>query len=196
MSINSEEGVIKFSPEFYSFSGTTPPVNIYGTPSKPTIGVFYSSTTTNLQFKDYITPGRIDFRSGPTATATPYTFGIKSQEVPFYRWEIQNTNQIFGTEKNTWATNSSGIVQKNYQSLDRIGGDYFKASGIVNDQNMRGYIFNVSNDTVLVAGTNYKPQGPVLSNKNIVGAPFHFYFGTVVGGTAIEKFKTKYSIDE
>jgi hypothetical protein len=61
---------------------------------------------------------------------------------------------------------------------------------------MRGYIFNVSNDTVLVAGTNYKPQGPVLSNKNIVGAPFHFYFGTVVGGTAIEKFKTKYSIDE
>jgi hypothetical protein len=196
MSINSEEGVIKFSPEFYSFSGATPPVNIYGTPSKPTIGIFFSSTTDDLQFKDYITPGRIDFRATPTATASPLTFGIKTQTVPFYRWEIQNTNQIFGTEKNTWATNSSGIVQKGYQSLDRVAGDYFKASGIVNDLNMRGYIFNVSGDTALVAGTNYKPGGPVLSNKNIVGAPFHFYFGTVVGGTAIEKFKTKYSIDE
>lgn len=196
MSINSEEGSIKFSPEFYSFSGDTPPVNIFGTPGKPTIGVFFSSTTTDLQFKDYLTPGRIDFRSSPTATATPFTFGIKSQEVPFYRWEIQNTNQIFGTEKNTWATNSSGITQKKYQSLDRIAGDYFKASGIVNDQNMRGYIFNVSDDTALVAGTTYKAQGPVLSNKNIVGAPFHFYFGTVVGATAIEKFKTKYSVDE
>jgi hypothetical protein len=197
MSINSEEGVIKFSPEFYGFSQTgATPVNIYGTPSKPTIGVFFSSTTSDLQFKDFITPGRIDFRSSPTATATPFTFGIKSQEVPFYRWEVQNTNQIFGTEKNTWATSSSGIVQKNYQSLDRIAGDYFKASGIVNDQNMRGYIFNVTGDTELVAGTYYTPQGPVISNKNIVGAPFHFYFGTVVGATALEKFKTKYSIDE
>jgi hypothetical protein len=197
MSINSEEGVIKFSPEFYGFNQTgATPVNIYGTPSKPTIGVFFSSTTSDLQFKDFITPGRIDFRSSSTATATPFTFGIKSQEVPFYRWEIQTTNQIFGTEKNTWATNSTGIVQKNYQSLDRIAGDYFKASGIVNDQNMRGYIFNVTGDTALVAGTYYTPQGPVINNKNIVGAPFHFYFGTVVGATALEKFKTKYSIDE
>ena len=196
MSINSEEGVIKFSPEFYSFSGDTPPVNVYGTPSKPTIGVFYSSTTENLQFKDYLTPGRIDFRATPDATASFFTFGIKTQTVPFYRWNIQNTTQIFGTEKNTWATNSVGIFQKGYQSLDRTGTDYFKASGIVNDLNMRGYIFNVSGDTALVAGTDYKPSGPVISNINVVGAPFHFYFGTVVGASALEKFKTKYSIDE
>ena len=196
MSINSEEGVIKFSPEFYEFSGATPPVNVYGTPSKPTIGVFYSSTTENLQFKDYLTPGRIDFRATPDSTASFFTFGLKTQIVPFYRWNVQKTTQIFGTEKNTWATNSSGIFQKGYQALDRVGTDYFKASGIVNDLNMRGYIFNVSGDTALVAGTEYKPSGPVISNINVVGAPFHFYFGTVVGGSAIEKFKTKYSIDE
>jgi len=35
-----------------------------------------------------------------------------------------------------------------------------------------------------------------LKQKFVVGAPFQFYFGTIVGQTALDKFKTKYSVDE
>jgi len=196
MSINSEEGVIKFSPEFYSTNTDNSPVGIYGTPTNPTIGIFFSSTTENLQFKDFITPGRINFRSSPTANSTPYYYGIKTQEVPFYKWSLQNNSNIFGTELNNWATNEGDILQYGYQSLDRVLTQYFKGSGIVNDQNMRGYIFNVSNDTVLSSGTEFKPSGPSISSKFLVGAPFHFYFGTIVGATALEKFKEKYGLSE
>jgi hypothetical protein len=196
MSINSEEGVIKFSPEFYDSNTTNSPVGIYGSVSNPVIGIFYSSTTENLQFKDFVSPGKIDFRATPTSNYTPYFFGIKSQLVPFYPWQLKSTNPIFGTEQNNWVT--TNIVQYYYQSLDRVSNQYFKGSGIVNDQNMRGYIFNVSNDTTNIAGTQYKSNGPIINTSSsfVVGAPFHFYFGTVVGATALEKFKTKYLSDE
>jgi hypothetical protein len=196
ISINSEEGVIKFSPEYYDSYTSNSPVGVYGTVSNPTIGIFYSSTTENLQFKDFITPGKIDFRSSPTANYSPYYFGIKSQLVPFYPWKLQSSSQIFGTEKNNWVT--TDIVQYYYQSLDRTGSQYFKASGIVNDQNMRGYIFNVYDDTINVAGGQYKSVGPIQNTTGsfVVGAPFHFYFGTVVGASALDKFKTKYLSDE
>jgi hypothetical protein len=36
----------------------------------------------------------------------------------------------------------------------------------------------------------------VSSDKFIVGAPFHFYFGIVKGESALDKFKAKYSINE
>ena len=88
-------------------------------------------------------------------------------------------------------------MQYYYQSLDRVNPQqYFSAQGIVNDLNRRGYIFNVSNDTVNEFSQTYKSQGPIYSSRFVVGAPFHFYFGTVVGASAIEKFKTKYSVDE
>ena len=197
LSINSEEGVIKFSPEYYESNTTNSPVGIFGNANNPVIGIFYSSTSENLQFKDFITPGKIDFRPSPTANYTPYTYGIKSQLVPFYPWKLVNSTQIFGTEQNNWDTTVSGITQYYYQSLDRVNPQqYFSAQGIVNDLNKRGYIFNVSNDTVNNFGQNYKSQGPIYSSRFIVGAPFHFYFGTVVGASAIEKFKTKYSVDE
>lgn len=198
MSINSEEGVIKFSPEFYTGDTTNSPVGIFGNPTNPIIGIFFSSTTDNLQFKDYITPGRIDFRGSPSANFTPFTFGIKSQLVPFYPWALANESNIFGTEKNNWSTGQGDIVQYYYQSLDRTAIQYFKGGGIVNDQNMRGYIFNVSNDTVLQAGKNYKPTGPIVNTTAsfVVGAPFHFYFGTVVGASALDKFKSKYLANE
>jgi hypothetical protein len=196
LSINSEEGLIKFSPEFYDTNTDNSPVGIYGTPSNPTIGIFFSSTSENLQFKDFITPGRINFRSSPTANATPYYYGIKTQIVPFYRWSLQNDSNIFGTQINNWATNEIDIVQEGYQSVDRVLNQYFKGSGIVNDLNMRGYIFNVLNDTVPNSGTEFKPKGPPINNKFLVGAPFHFYFGTIVGATALEKFKEKYGLSE
>jgi hypothetical protein len=30
----------------------------------------------------------------------------------------------------------------------------------------------------------------------LVGAPNHFYFGVIKGESALDKFKTKYSVDE
>jgi len=53
----------------------------------------------------------------------------------------------------------------------------------------RGYIFSVD------ANGDYSVLAP-LNKSFIVGAPFHFYFGTVKGDSALDKFKTKYSIDE
>jgi hypothetical protein len=193
MSINSEIGNISFSPQFYdSVSGA--PMTILGTANNPTIAVWFSSTTENLQTKDYLTPGRINFRSSDNVNNYPYPYGIKSQVVPFYQWRLANTSTIFGNENNTWATNETEIVQnKPYQSLDRTSlttPNYFRnTNSSASDLYARGYIFSVD------ANGKYIQTG-ASSSKFIVGAPFQFYFGTVKGATALDKFKTKYSIGE
>jgi hypothetical protein len=196
MSINSEEGVIKFSPEYYETvqGSTTDPVNILGTSLDPVMCVWFSSTTNDIQFKDYLTPGRIDFRTNDNANYYPYPYGIKSQVTPFYQWKLANTTTIFGGQANTWATDLGDIVQnKRFQSLDRTSltqPNYFRPStSSVNDLYARGYIFSVDSSGV------YSTVG-ATSDKFIVGAPFHFYFGTIKGQTALDKFKTKYSIIE
>jgi len=193
MSINSEIGNISFSPQFYeSVSGA--PMTILGTANNPTIAVWFSSTTENLQTKDYLTPGRINFRSSDNVNNYPYPYGIKSQVVPFYQWRLANTSTIFGNENNTWATNETEIVQnRTYQSLDRTTlttPNYFRnTNSTASDLYARGYIFSVD------ANGKYIQTG-ASSSKFIVGAPFQFYFGTVKGATALDKFKTKYSIGE
>jgi hypothetical protein len=196
LSINSEIGNINFSPEYYDIESgdTNPPTQILGTDENPTIAVWFSSTTEDLQTKDYLTPGRINFRGTDDIGYYPYPYGIKSQVVPFYQWNLKNTNLIFGNQYNDWATASSDIVQNvRYQSLDRYASDtpyFWSNNSESNDLNARGYIFNVN-------GTNgqYIATG-ALKQKFVVGAPFQFYFGTIVGETALDKFKTKYSVDE
>jgi hypothetical protein len=197
MSINSEVGVIKFSPEFYETvqGSTTDPVNILGTPGDPITAVWFSSTTENLQLKDNITPGRITFRPDNLSTYVTYQYGIKSQIVPFYQWQLANTYTIFGGQYNTWATSSSDIVQNNrYQSTDRINKTnftyfYSNTSPSYTDIYDRGYIFSVDNNGI------YSQYG-AGTKKFIVGAPFHFYFGVVKGDSALDKFKIKYGIVE
>ena len=196
LSINSEEGVIKFSPEYYETvqGSTSDPVNILGTSLDPVMCVWFSSTTNDIQFKDYLTPGRIDFRTNDNTNYYPYPYGIKSQVIPFYQWKLANTTTIFGGQGNTWATGLGDIVQnKRFQSLDRTSltqPNYFRPStSSVNDLYARGYIFSVDSSGV------YSTVG-ATSDKFIVGAPFHFYFGTVKGESALDKFKTKYSIIE
>jgi len=196
LSINSEEGVIKFSPEYYETvpGSTTDPTTILGTASNPTIAVWFSSSTNDIQFKDFITPGRINFRPNDNANYYPYPYGIKSQVVPFYQWQLNNTTTIFGDQYNSWATNLNDIVQnQRYQSLDRTSQtipNYFRPStSSVNDLYARGYIFSVDANGV------YSTVG-ATSDKFLVGAPFQFYFGTVKGESALDKFKTKYSIIE
>ena len=203
LSINSEFGVIPFSPEFYSVNGTSSdPVVILGPPTSPTMGIFFSSTTFDLQNKDYLTPGVINFRPTPGANAITYPYGIKSQYVPFYQWELKQeyTPNIFGSQFNNWKTNQdsninvSGIFGFNYQSLDRRNIDpptYFVGSNNTNDIYQRGYIFNVNSS----GGYSYS-MGGIPSSKFLVSAPFHFYFGIKKGLTALDKFKTKYSISE
>lgn len=197
MSINSELGVIKYSPEYYETNpnNVINPTMVLGTPSNPVIAVWYSSTTQNLQTKDYISPGRIDFRATPTSNFTPFQFGIKTQLVPFYRWQLApGTPTIFGNQKNNWKTNTTDILQYGFQSLDRmkLGAPpmYFQSTTqSTTDLNNRGYIFSVDTNG------NYSPTA-AQSRSFIVGAPFHFYFGVVKGNSALDKFKTKYSIVE
>jgi len=205
MSINSEIGNISFSPEFYQFgTGNTSPVYV-NTEGKSFIGIYYSSTTGNLQFKDYISPGRIDFRGpAPNEQLYPYSYGIKSQVVPFYQWGpgAKSAQTIFGSELSNWQTNSGDIVQgKLYQGLDRLSiqtPSYFKgANASISDTFARGYIFEVNAvPTPNATQFTFSTGDGVLPNKFIVGAPFHFYFGLIKGQTALDKFKTKYSVGE
>jgi hypothetical protein len=195
LSINSELGVIKFSPEFYQIvPNQLGPVEVLGTAENPLIAVWFSSTTEDLQVKDYLTPGRINFRTNDNSVNYPYPYGIKSQIVPFYQWKLTNQNTIFGSQLNNWATNYVDIVQdKLYQSLDRTSlttPNYFRPlTSSISDLYARGYIFSVD------AAGNYSTTG-ASSGRFIVGAPFHFYFGMVKGNSALDKFKTKYSVDE
>ena len=194
-SINSEIANINFSPQFYETPvNGGPPTTILGTAGDPTIAVWFSSTTQDLQTKDFLTPGRIDFRSSDNVYYYPYPYGIKTQVVPFYQWKLNNTNTIFGNQYNNWATDGSDIVQdKGYQLLDRTSlstPNYFRPStSSVTDLYARGYIFSVD------ANGNYSQIG-ATSDKFIVGAPFQFYFGLNKGKSALDKFKTKYSVFE
>lgn len=161
------------------------------------MGIFFSSTTEDLQLKDFLTPGVIDFRFNPNVTAVTYKYGIKSQRVPFYQWFLSNNTSvpsIFGSETNNWATNIGDIVPSNYQDLDRrniITPNYFVPRITSLDVNQRAYIFNIDNNGFY----DLNPfQG--MKTKFMVGAPYQFYFGLVKGGSALDKFKQKYLPNE
>ena len=213
LSINSEFGVIKFSSQSYQEDLNNPnnPIYIARNPNGFSVmGIFYSSTTEDLQYKDYLSPGRINFRPSPNANAFPYYYELKSQRVPFYRWKrddvaswVNNLNQvvnlgnevgIFGTQSNDWATDNSDIFSKNYQAQDRTDPSqpsYFLGSNSqLNDIDARGYIFNVD------ANGNYSTTAGNYPDVFAVGAPNHFYFGLIKGATALDRFKSKYLADE
>jgi hypothetical protein len=207
MSINCELGTVPFSPDFYKATGTqNDSVVLIGFPGgDPTMGVFFSSNTEDLQVKDFLTPGVINFRATTTSPAiSTYKYSIKTQRVPFYQWKL-GTNQrpnIFGSEQDTWATKSSDIFSKGYQSLDRrtifpypVGeSSYFIGTNTtVDDRRARGYIYLVDNNNQY----SYNNGGNLnYPNKFLVGAPFHFYFGIIKGESALDKFKQKYLSDE
>jgi hypothetical protein len=202
LSINSEVGNINFSPEFYEiFDGAINPTTILGSSKEPIMAVWFSSTTQDLQTKDYLTPGRIDFRGSDNVGYYPYPYGIKSQLVPFYQWKLASgSNTIFGNQANTWATQSADIIQNNYQSLDRTGTStkyYLNGTSVANDLTARGYIYSVDGNIVSypTVGGRYTST-PQTSNRFLVGAPYQFYFGVVKGQSALDRFKTKYSLDE
>lgn len=202
MSINSEIGNVNFSPQYYDITdGAINPTTILGSSEDPIMAVWYSSTTQDLQTKDYLTPGRIDFRGTNNNGYFPFAYGVKSQLVPFYQWKLTSgSSTIFGNQKNDWATTPSDIIQNNYQSLDRAATNtkyYLNGTSTANDLTARGYIYSVDGNV-----TSYPTVGgrytstPQTSSRFLVGAPFQFYFGVVKGQSALDRFKTKYSIDE
>ena len=147
-----------------------------------------------MQLKDHITPGRVNFRQGDTNTLVRQNYENKSQDVPFYSWNLDKTSRtIFGTEKNNWGTAQTDIKNKRYQSLERIkftsvdlATDYFSDSSYdLSYNNDRGYIFAQKDG-------KYNKDDNNFTKSFIVGAPFHFYFGIKKGFSALDKFKTKY----
>lgn len=201
MSINCEIGNINFSPEYYETTGG-PPTTILGSPKNPTMAVWFSSTTEDLQTKDYLTPGRINFRGSDNIGYYPYSYGIKSQVVPFYQWKLEiptnnSSANLFGGQYNNWATRPEDIIQNTpFQGLDRasLTTKYFLASNVdVTSEDLiaRGYIFGVDDNGL------YSSSVSLIRNpKFLVGAPYQFYFGVVKGESALDKFKTKYSVNE
>lgn len=203
MSINCEIGNINFSPEYYETTGG-PPTTVLGTPNNPAIAVWFSSTTEDLQTKDYLTPGRINFRGDNNVGFYPYPYGIKSQVVPFYQWNLSSSSSpssaplnLFGGQYNNWATRPEDIIQNTpFQGLDRasLTTKYFLASNVdvtSEDLMARGYIFGMNDN-----GEYSYDKSLIRNPKFLVGAPYQFYFGVVKGESALDKFKTKYSIDE
>jgi len=200
LSINNEIGVVPFTPEFYPYfttSSNNPVVVLPQSNQNSTIGIFFSSTTEDLQVKDFISPGVIDFRFNPAVTAVTYKFGIKSQKVPFYQWQLSpgpSIVSIFGSETSDWATTLNDIVSSEYQSVDRrsvITPSYFVPSITSFDVNQRGYIFNTNQNGLY----DYNVFSG-MKTKFLIGAPNQFYFGVVKGASALDKFKTKYLPNE
>lgn len=168
------------------------PVQILGTSNKPVMAIWFSSNTEDLQARDYLTPGRLSFRS--SGNVFIFNYGIKSQVVPFYQWKLKRTIPIFGDEQNNWDTSTGGIFSNYYQSLDRLNTaspTYFQSTTVPtqNTDYRRGYIFSVDQFG------NYSQFG-ARTDKFLVGAPFHFYFGIKKGSSALDHFKTKYLADE
>ena len=200
LSINNEVGVIPFTPEYYTFnsnSANNAVVVLAQTNRTSTMGIFFSSTTEDLQTKDFLSPGLIDFRFNPNVSAVTYKFGIKSQVVPFYQWQLYpgaSQLSIFGSEFSNWATNMSDIVKSEYQNLDRrnlVTPNYFVPSITSFDVNQRGYIFNKD-----ASGLYQYAVFPGMKSKFLIGAPNQFYFGVVKGASAMDKFKEKYLPNE
>lgn len=200
LSINNEVGVIPFTPEYYPFYSNNPNNAVVVIPQSTntsTMGIFFSSTTEDLQVKDFLSPGVINFRFNPNVTAVTYPYGIKSQKVPFYQWQLSSdvsAPSIFGGERNNWATSITDIVTSEYQSLNRRNlttPNYFVPSITSLDVDQRGYIFNNSFN-----GQFNFNVFPGMKTKFMVGAPNQFYFGVVKGASALDKFKEKYLPNE
>lgn len=179
-SINSEFGVLPYVEGNYSDSD----VFISNDPSflggDALMGIWFSADTASRRI---LTNGTTTF--GPVTQLGPTnTFGYpNSQEIPYYKWGIDNKGKLFGSDKNTWRAGNKQIGQGKYQ------GDNFFVNGTDYAQPANGYglgyIYNRKPN-----GDNSETQ---LQEENIkVGGPFHFYFGLKNGKTAINKFISKY----
>jgi hypothetical protein len=200
--INSQLGVVGFDSETYDTTGTPPQIGSAiaagfnpggSSPNEVMMGIYFSSSTDDMQLRDFISPGRIFRFNNSTNTYSYDPTPLKSQKVPHYKWEIDASNSftLFGKQTNDWNTSSAEIEGIYYQQMDRYSNNYPKGltpTGLanINQINARGYIFSQDN-----AG-NYVIQPDVNPNPALGGAPWYFYFGLKKGNTAMDKFYQKY----
>jgi hypothetical protein len=210
LSINSEFGIVQFTPEnypgdtvYFGFSNQ----GVYD--GFATFGIFFTGDT---QARDYITPRRTIWNqnsSFPVNNDYDFTqIPVKTQVVPFYNWKISDFNSsgelspttIFGTQKNDWYTepfNTTNYPQQfqsfGYQSLDRLdpASRYFQSNIVGNKtKTAQNYITNLNQTD---GSLSYSiPTNSNFSNYFIAGSPFHFYFGLKVGASALDVFIKKY----
>jgi hypothetical protein len=184
-SINSEYGVAGFSEDEYDGAG-----DIYISTSGPaTVGVFFTSSTEN---RIVVSPGITTF----TPTLTNFYGFPKTQEVPFYQWTLnqpaQGTQTIFGSDINDWDTGlqGAGFYKQKYQALSFTQAPFSQYFNNLNT-GQQGYIYN---STTGGATDEAFPQGQ--STTFLVGAPYHFYFGLGKGKSAINRYITKYILNQ
>jgi hypothetical protein len=191
--INSQIGVVPFDGDTYSSNPPNPAIIIVRSAasyltyqSNILLGVYFSSTTNDIQIRDLISPGRV-IRNNATNTFPCDYLTIKSQVVPNYKWKIENDTTMWGNSFNEWATDMTDIVQNiQYQKLDRRSSGYPIAGSISDDNNIRGYLYNVN------VNGDYQTRPNATPNPALGGAPWYFYFGVTKGKTAINRFYTAY----
>ena len=183
-SINSEYGVEGFDEDTYDGVG-----DIYiATAGDATLGVFFTSNTEN---RIVVSPGITTF----TPTLTNYFGYPKTQEVPFYQWKLNqgSVNTIFGSDLNDWETNllgSGGFYSQKYQDLSFYQSPFSQYFNNLNT-GRRGYIYN---STPGGATDETMPAGQ--QNPFLVGSPYHFYFGLGKGKSSINRYITKYILNQ
>jgi hypothetical protein len=214
--INSQIGVIPFDADFYAtsgtsfgntgvdfpviaaeFNGTVPAAAGGGNSNMIMMGIYFSSSTEDMQIRDYITPGRvIRYDTGANTFVYDYT-PIKSQVVPNYKWNINPGSSIFGSQTNEWDTAGLPFFEAlPFQKMERYNDNFPKgATGSYagpDAYNARGYLFSVSNLTATGGNAIYQLTPATTPNPALGGAPWYFYFGVKKGATAINKFYTTY----
>jgi len=193
-SINSEFGVVAFDPTTYK---DTDIVQNLGDKDN-VFGIFFSS---NTEFRDFISPKRTIYFGGGPVSLSDCAFGnipVKTQEVPFYQWEIKDNessddNNIFGSQKNEWFADKLNGVQFlsfKYQSMDRLLSScrYFRTNNQSQTDFFKGYIYSVDSTGKISANISDWNQNTYPNRVITVGAPFHFYFGLKKGASAFDKF--------
>jgi hypothetical protein len=203
LSINSEFGISEFSVSNYAQPLDSGFQSVYfgGSSAKPLFGIFL---TGNTQDRDYITPRRTIWNPNASINQNPdYNFSQipkKTQTVPFYKWQLDTEDYsqidqftIFGNQNNDWVTDTPSIPPNffsyGYQNMDRLNpsSNYFQPDGN-NSNYFRATLINFSSGVPTIV----LPQTFSNDTTFVVGAPQHFYFGLVKGGSAIDKFRIKY----
>ena len=188
--INSQFGVVPFDSDVYDTK------SIFSNPNDDsTIGVFFSSSTQN---RDFISPKRnLYSENGNITDDRCYSYiPVKSQEVPFYQWEIidGDPSTIFGSDENDWFTegiNGKVFFSYRYQELDRLKKDsrYYRTNQSNLTKDFKGYIYSITDSS-----GNYKYKSDTWDRNNpekntiLTGDPFYFYFGLKQGKSAFDKF--------
>jgi hypothetical protein len=186
--VNSQTGVISFDSTYYRSFGSNPnAVAVGGNSNEIMMGIYFDSTTDDIQSRDYISPGRTIRVQNPFPNPSNFVYDylpIKSQYVPFYKWKRNSGQSLFGTQLNDWYT--SALEKVRYQKLDRKASKYPWGGDVVNEYNYRGYLFAVNSAGQYITNIN------MHYNPGLGGSPWYFYFGMSKGNTAMDRFYTKY----